>query len=142
MEAIDYKHLYFIKGTSGVWSFKQQLSNNLALFVRFGTIDVYHQTKPENCSQLSAFPIPTNEGLLPLETVVDALFSDCENLNFIFDFDKLDVDQKLFLMTHYVPNYDSSNFKEFHMAKIYKVFNELYKALNRGKKVPEIEQQN
>ena len=132
MDAIDFNYLYYVKGTPGVWSFKKQLSNNLALLVKFGTNDVYHQAKPNDVHQLSSFPINTNEGPLTIEKVMDWLFEDSDKPDFIFDFDKQDSSTKIKLMAHYVPNCDFSTFKESHMAKIYKWFNDLYKALNKA----------
>jgi len=130
MEALDFKDLFSLKGKPGVWQFKKKLTSGMILFHRFKQPDVYATVKVEVCSAIGNHIIYTNEGNLPVEKVIDWLFQDSTKPDFSFEFDKLSTEKKKAIMEKYAPNYDSTAFKEYHMSRIFKWFNELHSALH------------
>lgn len=132
MERLDFQNLFAVKGKPGVWNFKTRLTNGMYLLNRYGNEDEKITIKKtEDLSSIGQHIIYTMEGQVSVETVIDALFADSDKPDFVSDFESLTEDQKKEKMTWYVPNYDSEEFKVYHMSRIYKWFNELHKALNK-----------
>ena len=130
MEALDFKNLFSIKGKPGVWKFKIRLVNGLIVFNSCGS-DAYTVVKDSSCTAIGDQVVHTNEGNLPVERVIDWLFADSTNPDFVSDFDSLSPEEKKTFMEKYAPNYDSTRFKEQHMSRIFKWFKELHKFLDK-----------
>ena len=134
METIDFKHLYSIKNKPGVWEFKKVVGKKFIACLKYGSFDTYATVKPEEVMCLGDYAIHTNDGTIEIDRVIDWLFADSDQTTFIFDFDGQTPEVQKEIMEKYAPNYDSDRFKPYHMSKIYKWFNELYKVLSvKGK---------
>jgi len=133
LEEVEIKQLVVINGMPGLWKIRQFIKNGEFINVINIANSIIKTLPSKKASPIKNYIIYSNSeaGQIPLDDVINTIMklAETEDIPSSNGFKKLDAKIKKGFMTKIVPEY-SDEFKDYHMEKILKWYEELQKYFN------------